>query len=274
RYLLSVDPGDPGILQLDPKLRRAEIFDAMRRQFVRAAEQRPIVVVWEDLHWADRATEEFITMLGESLAAHRSLMIVTHRPGYAPPLGDRLFHTRLTVGALSAADSATMARELLAAAELPEDLQALVVRRTEGNPFFVEEVLRSLRESDALRREGDRLMLAGDLDTLVVPATIEDVIRARTQRLGDAARQGLEAASVIGREFARRLVDHVTGSPEGSEGSFRELTGAELIQEKSPFPELTYAFTHALTHEVVYGSLDPARRADLHRRVGLAIEAL
>jgi DNA-binding NtrC family response regulator/tetratricopeptide (TPR) repeat protein len=274
RYLLSVDPGDPGILQLDPKLRRAEIFDAMRRQFVRAADQRPIVVVWEDLHWADRATEEFIGGLSDSLAAHRSLMIVTHRPGYTPPLGDRLSHTRLTVGPLSAADSARMARGLLSTDELPEPLQALLVHRTEGNPFFVEEVLRSLRESEAMSRQGDRLVLDRDPEALVVPATIEDVIRARTQRLGDASRQVLEVASVIGREFSRRLVERVLGSAEGSERSLRELTAAELVQEKSPFPELTFAFTHALTQEVVYGSLDPGRRADLHRRVGLAIEAL
>ena len=124
------------------------------------AEQRPIVVVWEDLHWADRATEEFIAMVGESLASHRSLMIVTHRPGYAPPLGDRLFHTRLSVGALSATDSAAMARELLSTAELPEDLRTLLVRWTEGN---LAEILRS-PGMEALRREGDRLVVARDLD--------------------------------------------------------------------------------------------------------------
>ena len=274
RHLLSIDPGDAGVLQLDPKLRRAEIFDAMRRLFVRSAERRPIVVVWEDIHWADRATEEFIAALADSLAAHRSLMIVTHRPGYEASLGDRAFHTRLTLAALSAADSATMARGLLSADELPEALRALLVRRTEGNPFFVEEVLRSLQETEALRREGSGLIVVRDLEALVVPATIQDVIRARTQRLGDASRQVLEVASVIGREFGRRLVDRVVESAEGSERPLRELTAAELVQEKSPFPELTYAFTHALTHEVVYGSLDPARRADLHRRVGLAIEAL
>ena len=274
RHLLSIDPGDPGVFQLDPKLRRAEIFDAMRRQFVRTAERRPIVVVWEDLHWADRATEEFIAGLADSLAAHRSLMIVTHRPGYAPPLGDRIFHTRLALAALSAADSATMARELLSADELPEALQALLVRRTDGNPFFVEEVLRSLQETEALRRDGTGLVMVRDQEALAVPATIQDVIRARIQRVGDSSRQVLEVASVIGREFGRRLVDRVVESAEGSERPLRELTAAELVQEKSPFPELTYAFTHALTHEVVYGSLDPARRADIHRRVGLAIEEL
>ena len=274
RHLLSVDPGEPAVVEMDPKLRRAEIFDAMRRLFVRSAERRPIVVVWEDLHWADRATEEFIAGLADSLAAHRSLMIVTHRPGYVPPLGDRTSHTRLTLAALSAADSTTLARELLSADELPEDLRTLLVRRTEGNPFFVEEILRSLQETDALRREGSRLVVAHELDALVVPATVQDVIRARIQRLGDTSRQVLEVASVIGRDFARRLVDRVLGSADGSERAFRDLTAAELVLEKSPFPELTYTFTHALTHEVVYASLDVPRQADLHRRVGLAVEAL
>jgi transcriptional regulator with AAA-type ATPase domain/tetratricopeptide (TPR) repeat protein len=274
RHLLSVDPGDPAVLEMDPKLRRAEIFDAMRRLFVRSAQRRPIVVVWEDLHWADRATEEFIAGLADSLAAHRSLIIVTHRPGYVSPLGDRAFHTRLTLAALSAADSTTMARELLSADELPDGLRALLVHRTEGNPFFVEEMLRSLQETDAVRREGGGLVVVRDLRALVVPATIHDVIRARIQRLGDTSRQVLEVASVIGRDFARRLVDRVLGFAEGSERALRDLTAAELVLEKSPFPELTYTFTHALTHEVVYDSLDPGRQADLHRRVGLAIEGL
>ena len=274
RYLLSVDPGDPRVLQLDPKLRRAEIFEAMRGQFVRAAERRPIVVVWEDLHWVDRATEEFIATLADSLAAHRSLMLLTYRPGYAPPVSDRLFHTRLTLAALSPADSVTMARGLLSVDQLPEALQALLVRRTEGNPFFVEEVLRSLQEAEVVRREGDRLIVARDLDALVVPATIEDVILARIQKVSDASRQVLEIASVIGREFSRRLLDRVGESSEGSEQALRELKAAELVQEKSPFPELTYAFTHAVTHDVAYGALLPERRADLHRQIALAIEVL
>ena len=109
---------------------------------------------------SDRATEEFIATLADSLAAHRSLMILTYRPGYAPPVSDRLFHTRLTLAALSPATASTMARGLLSADELPEALQALLVRRTEGNPFFVEEVLRSLQETEVLRREGDRLIVA------------------------------------------------------------------------------------------------------------------
>jgi tetratricopeptide (TPR) repeat protein len=274
RYLLSVDPGETTLLQLDPKLRRAEVFDAMRTLFVRAAERRPLVLVWEDLHWTDQATEEFLALLGDTVAAHPILMILTYRPGYTPPVGDRTFHTRVALPALTTADSVAMALGVLSVDELPDALQTLVIRRAEGNPFFVEEVLRSLQETGAIRVGGKHLTLARDLAEIVVPDTVQDVIRARIQRLGDASRQVLEVASVIGREFGRRLVDRAIESAEGSERPLRELAAAELVQEKSPFPELTYAFTHALTHEVVYGSLDPARRADLHRRVGLVIEAL
>jgi DNA-binding NtrC family response regulator/tetratricopeptide (TPR) repeat protein len=274
RYLLSLDPGEPTLLQLDPKLRRAELFDAMRTLFVRAASRRPLVLVWEDLHWTDQATEAFLTLLGDTVAAHPILMVLTYRPGYTPPVGDRTFHTRVALPVLTTADSVAMALGLLSVDELPEALQTLLIRRAEGNPFFVEEVLRSLQETGVIEVGGKQLRLARNLAEIVVPDTVQDVILARIQRLGDAARQILEVASVIGREFGRRLVDRVVEPAGGNETPLRELTAAELVQERQPAPELTYAFTHALTHEVVYGSLPPPRRADLHRQVGLAIEAL
>ena len=274
RYLLSVDPGEPMLLQLDPKLRRAEVFDAMQALFVRAAERRPLVLVWEDLHWTDQATEEFIALLADSLAAHRILMILTYRPGYTPPVGDRTFHTRVALAALTTADSVAMALGLLSVDELPDALQTLLVRRAEGNPFYVEEVLRSLQETGAIRVGGKQLALARDLAEIVIPDTVQDVILARIQRLKDAPRHLLELASVIGREFHRRLVDHLAESAEANEQALRELKTVELIYEKSLFPELTYTFKHALTQEVAYASLAAPRRSDLHRRVGLAIEEL
>jgi tetratricopeptide (TPR) repeat protein len=273
RYLLSVDPGDPTLLRLDPKLRRAEVFDAMRALFVRAAERRPLVLVWEDLHWTDQATEEFLALLGDTVAAHRILMILTYRPGYTPPVGDRTFHTRVALPGLATADSVAMALGLLSVDELPDPLETLLVRRAEGNPFFVEEVLRSLKETGAIRVGGKQLALARDLE-IVIPDTVQDVLLARIQRLPDAPRRLLELASVIGREFHRRLVDHLAGSAKASEEALRELKTVELIYEKSLFPELTYAFKHALTQEVTYASLAPPRRSELHRRVGLAIEEL
>jgi hypothetical protein len=155
RYLLSLDPGDPAIGRLDPQLRRASIFEAMQRFFARTAETRPLVIVWEDLHWADQATEELVVQLADSLVAHRILMIITGRPGYIPPASHRTFHTRLALSGLSPAHSVAMARALMSVDEVPARLQALLSDRAEGNPFFLEELLHSFQETGAIRRDGD-----------------------------------------------------------------------------------------------------------------------
>ena len=110
RHLLSVDPGDPAIRQMDAKLRRAETFDVMRGLFARLASRRPLVVVWEDLHWTDQATAEFIAALADGVAVQPMLVVLTYRPGFVPPAGDRTFHTRLALAGLSTADCVAMAR--------------------------------------------------------------------------------------------------------------------------------------------------------------------
>jgi tetratricopeptide (TPR) repeat protein len=150
----------------------------------------------------------------------------------------------------------------------------LITRKAEGNPFFVEEVVRSLEEAGAIRREGDRLVLGRRLDEIVVPDTVEDVIQARLDRLDDGPRRILQVASVIGREFSRRLLDRLADLPEQDEQHLRELRAVELISEKSLSPELAYTFRHALTREVAYGSLAAERRRELHGLVGSAIEDL
>ncbi len=274
RYLLSVAPGDSTTLQLNPQLRRAGLFDGMRRLLARAAEHRPLVIVWEDLHWADQASEEFVVLLGDSLAGHRILMIETSRPEHRPRATNRAFHTRLSLAALSPDDSVTMASGLLSVDTIPEALQTLLLRRAEGNPFFLEELLRSCQETGMIRREGARLGLAATLDDILLPDTIQDLIRVRIERLGEAPRQVLEVAAVVGREFLRRVIDRLADSPAASERALGELQAVDLIREKTLFPELTYTFRHALTLEVAYEMLRPDRRRDLHRAVGQALEAL
>jgi DNA-binding NtrC family response regulator/tetratricopeptide (TPR) repeat protein len=274
RYLLSVDPGDAAILQLHPQLRRAGIFDGLRRVLARTAEGRPLVVVWEDLHWADQASEEFVALLGGGLAGHRILMIETSRPEYRPPATNRAFHTRLGLTALSPDDSVAMASGLLSVASLPEALQRLLLRRAEGNPFFLEELLRSCQETGMIRREGTHLILAATLDEIALPDTIQDLIRVRIERLGAEPRQMLDVAAVVGREFLRRVVDRLADSPAASERALSELQALDLIRERTLFPELTYTFKHALTLEVAYEALRPDRRTNLHQAVGEALEAL
>jgi class 3 adenylate cyclase/tetratricopeptide (TPR) repeat protein len=273
-YLLSVDPGDPAVLTMDPQQRRGEIFDALRRLTIRAAEVRPQVAVFEDAHWMDQATEAYLLFTADSIPTSRVLRLLTYRPGYVHPFGERTYHTRMALNHLSTEHSIEMAQAMLATERLPEALQALIVRKAEGNPFFVEEVVKSLQEVGALRRTEGGYVLAKRLEEVVVPDTIQDVIMARIDRLEEAPKRTLQLASVIGREFTRRLLDRLAEIRAQTEEFLRELKAIELIYEKSVFPELAYMFKHALTHEVAYNSLLVQRRKELHRLIALAIEEL
>src|SRR5215471_5904327 len=255
RAMLGIDPGDPAVSAMDPQLRRVEIFNATHRMLARAAESHAHVVVLEDAHWVDAATGEWTARLAESLARQRVLLIVTYRPGYAPPFGDHTFHTRLALTTLSTTDSVRMAADLLGADRLPAELEALIVAKAEGNPFFVEELVRSVEELGVVSREGSRLLVARPLAAALVPDTIQDVVTARIDRLAEGPRRLLRLAAVIGREFTRRLLDQVLESGASADPLLRELRAVELIQEQRLFPEVSYAFKHALTHDVAYASI-------------------
>lgn len=274
RYLLSVDPGDPAVLSMDPQLRRGEIFEALRRLLLRAAERRPQVVVFEDLHWMDRATEESLQLVADSIAASPVLLILTYRPDYHHPFGERTYHTRIAPDNLSSLASIQMAQAMLAAEKIPEEVKALIVKKAEGNPFFVEEVVKSLQEIGVLQRVEDGFVLAKRIDSIFVPDTIQDVIMARIDRLEEAPKRTLQLASVIGREFTRRLLDRLGDLQDRHDEFLKTLKAIELIHEKSIYPELAYMFKHALTHEVAYNSLLVQRRKELHGFIARAIEEL
>ena len=272
--LLSVDPGNDEARTMSPAQRRGETFEALRRLLVRAAERRPQVLVIEDLHWIDSASEQFLATLVDSIPTLRVLLVFTYRPGYANPFGERTYYTRIVPAALTAEDSARMATAVLAADSLPEGLRAVIGAKAEGNPFYVEELVKSLEESGALRREGQDLALTRPLTTVAVPESIHDIIAARIDRLAEAPKRTLQLAAVIGREFTGRLVDRLAEVRERSGAELRELTALELILERRVDPELAYMFKHALTQDVAYDSLLVQRRRELHALVGRAIEEL
>ena len=246
-YLLSLDPGDVAVATMDPQRRRGEIFGALRRLLVRASEVRPQVIVHEDVHWIDKASEESLLFTADSIPTNRILHILTYRPGYKRPFDEHSYQTRIALSTLSGEDSVEMANAALGTNDLPDDLRGLIVRKAEGNPFFVEEVVRSLQELGAIRRVQDRYVLSTRLDEIVIPDTIQDVIMARIDRLADAPKKTLQLASVIGREFTRRLLDRMGDIRDRTEGFLRDLKAIELIYEKTLFPELAYMFKHALT---------------------------
>jgi class 3 adenylate cyclase/tetratricopeptide (TPR) repeat protein len=274
RYLLSLGPADAAITALDPRERRGGIFEALRRMILRAAEQRPQIVVIEDLHWLDRATEEFLAVLADSVPASPVLVIFTYRPGYAQPFGERTYHTRIVPAPLSERESAHMAAVILSSDALPDTLRSAIAAKAEGNPFYVEEVVRSLHEAGAIRVENGRFVLTARLDDVVIPETIHDVIMARIDRLDEAPKRTLQTASVIGRDFTQRLVERLSAVRGQSDALLRELRAVELIYEKSVFPEVAYRFKHALTQDVAYRSLLVQRRRDLHGLIGAAVEEL
>ncbi|MBI4272151.1 MAG: AAA family ATPase [Candidatus Rokubacteria bacterium] len=274
RYLLGVEPGDAAVSSMDPQERRGELFAALRRLVLREAERLPQVMVYEDVHWTDKATEDYLALVADSLPTNPVLLVLTYRTGYSHPFGERSYQTRIVPGALSTGDSVAIACAMLAAERLPEDLQALVVRKAEGNPFFVEELVKSLREAGVIRRGGEGWVLTQRLENLVVPDTVQDVIAARIDRLAEGAKRVLQAASVIGRRFSRRLLEKVADAGARTETLLRDLTALELLHETRVFPEFEYTFKHTLTQEVAYASLLVQRRQELHRLIAVTIEDL
>jgi tetratricopeptide (TPR) repeat protein len=273
RDLLALDPADPALGAMDPNGRRAGILDAMRRVFMRAAERGPLILVCEDAHWADQATQEFLNLLADSLAARPVLMILTSRPGPPLPVGERSFHTRLPLMSLSAADSAEIARRLLGVGALPDGLETVIARKGIGNPFFVEEMVRMLRDLGALQQAGLEWRLTEPPEGIALPDTVEDVILTRVERLESAARQVLEVASVIGADVPVPLLEDVAElSPDAVRAGLKDLQAAELLYEVGLVPAREYAFKHAVIQEAVYGQVAPDQRRGLHARVVDAIE--
>jgi class 3 adenylate cyclase len=274
RRLLSLPTGDPEVDAMDAMSRRSETCRALLALFTRMSESQPLVFVIEDLHWIDPASEEFLGFLADSIPAARVLLLLTHRPGYQQPFGDRSFHVRVPVQALSEEAMSQMVASVLETSELPPALDLLIASKAEGNPLFVEEVVRSLLEEGVIRIEEGRLRLERDLRQVSVPDRIQDVLMARLDRLPEAPKRAIQIASVIGREFAMRLLERITETGEHIDGIVGELRALELIYEKASHPELAYMFKHALTHDVAYDSVLLKRRKALHRIVGSAIEEL
>ncbi|MEW6268520.1 MAG: AAA family ATPase, partial [Thermodesulfobacteriota bacterium] len=276
RQILSLPAGagDAAVAALDSASRRSETFRAMRALLVRAAQQEPVVLVVEDLHWIDHTSEEFLGFVASVIPGMRVLLVCSHRPGYTHPFGDRSYYQRVAVQPLSEGEMAAITRTLLGTADMPLELRSLIARKAEGNPFFVEEVTRSLVEDGSLRAENGRVVLTRSLAEISIPDTVQDVLTARIDRLADEARHAIQVASVIGREFALRLLERITDAGEQVRAQLDELRSVELIYEKEVHPELAYMFKHALTHDVAYRSVVSERRKALHRTIGLAIEEL
>jgi class 3 adenylate cyclase/tetratricopeptide (TPR) repeat protein len=274
RYLLAVDPGDPAVTAMDAARRRKRCFDAVLAMSLRGAARRPLVFVFEDLHWVDTSTEEYLAALVDSIAATRILVLATHRLGYSPPFGTRSFETRLTLSALSEADAIAMASRMLGVEHFPADVTRALLDKAEGVPLFVEEVTKTFLDLGILERENGGFRVVRPIGDAAVPDTIHDIIMARLDRLGEQGKRTVQLASVIGRQFLQRLLERIAGLTGELEGFLQELKALEIIYEQGRLPEPAYIFKHAVIQDVAYRSLLVQRRKELHAAVGRAIEEL
>jgi class 3 adenylate cyclase/tetratricopeptide (TPR) repeat protein len=274
KFLLNVDPGDPSLVKLDPKIRREGTFAGLRALLHQECRDKPMIVVIEDLHWIDEQSEAALHALLDVVASIPVLLILSYRPGYSHALGDRPFYTRIVLTELPPDETVEVAKGALENAKLPAELMDLITSKGEGNPFYVEEVAKSLVEEGVVERRNGSYSLVKPLDQIRVPDTIQEVILTRIDRLELEAKEALQLASVIGREFTVRLLDRISDLESELEGALGELRSLELIFQKAYFPELSYMFKHALTHDVAYASLLREKRRVLHRIIGAAIEDL
>ena len=274
RYLLSVDPGDPSVLAMDAVARRTRTFRALRALGLRGAAMRPLVLVFEDMHWADSSTQEYLAFLMDSVAGARLLLILTHRLEYSPRFGSRSFFSTINLRHLSNQQTLEMAARFLSSDRFPEELRSALMEKAEGVPLFIEEVTKALLDLGFIVRQDGNYRMAKAADELVIPETIQGVIMARLDRLGDDGKRTVQLASVIGRQFLARLLERVAGLTGKLEGLLRELKASEIIYEQGLIPEPAYIFKHAVIQDVAYNSLLLQRRKELHRSVGAAIEEL
>jgi class 3 adenylate cyclase/tetratricopeptide (TPR) repeat protein len=273
--LLDAVPGDSPLLQLDPSQRRQRTLDGLKRVLLRESQVQPLLVVFEDLHWIDSETQALLDSLVESLPTAHLLLLVNYRPEYQHGWGSKTYYTQLRLDPLPPASAAEVLHALLGDDPGLEALKQLLIARTEGNPFFLEESVRTLVETGVLVGEPGAYRLAQALPSIQVPATVQAVLAARIDRLAPEAKRLLQAAAVIGKDVPLPLLLAIADAPESAvRAELSHLQAAEFLYEVRLFPDLEYTFKHALTHEVAYGGLLHDRQRALHARIAEAIERL
>jgi class 3 adenylate cyclase/tetratricopeptide (TPR) repeat protein len=273
--LLDLPVDDAAWSALDPPQRRQRTLDAIKRLLLRESQIQPLLVVFEDLHWIDSETQALLDSLVTSLPTARMLLLVNYRPEYQHAWGGKTYYTQLRLDPLPPASADELLQALLGTHVSLEPLKRLLIERTEGNPFFLEESVRTLLEGGVLAGEGGAYHLARPTDAIQVPATVQAVLAARIDRLPPRKKQLLQTAAVIGKDVPYAVLQAVVETAEDElHPALAHLQAAEFLYETRLFPELEYTFKHALTHEVAYGSLLQERRRALHARIVEAIEAL
>src|SRR5262245_32059641 len=254
--LLEVLPDDSPFRSFDPSQRRQHTLQALRRILLRESQVQPLLLVFEDLHWIDAETQALLNSLVESLPTAQLLLLVNYRPEYQHGWGGKTYYTQLRLDPLAPTSADDFLRALLGDDPSLVPLKPLLITRTEGNPFLLEESIRTLVETGVLVGEPGAYRLGQMVPTIQVPATVQAVLAARIDRLLPEEKRLLQTAAVIGTEVPWPLLQAIAEVPEAAlHRNLAHLQAAEFLYETRLFPEPEYTFTHALTHEVAYNGL-------------------
>ena len=273
-YLRRVQQKQDSMAQMAPELQRRRTLDAIKRILIRESLNQPLIVIFEDLHWIDDETQAFLNLLADSIGTARILLLVNYRPEYRHEWGNKTYFTQLRLDPLGEESAEEMLVGLLGTDRELEPLRRLIIERTQGNPFFMEETVQVLLDEGALVRNGT-LKLTRTLSELKIPPTVQAILTSRIDRLAPASKELLQKLAVLGKEFALPLVRRVADKPiDEIDRMLSELQLAEFVYEQPASPDPQYVFKHALTQEVAYNSILIERRKLLHERAAAAVEEL
>jgi tetratricopeptide (TPR) repeat protein len=273
--LLLVKGSSIDEIPMSPEAKKDRIMEAVKRISLKGSEIRPLIAAIEDLHWIDKSSGEYLKNLLNSISGSRIFLIFTYRPEFVHTWGGRSYHNQINLNRLSNRESLAMVKSILGSEIIDIDLEELILEKTEGVPFFIEEFIKSLKELKIIKRKDGKYILVKDIQKLSIPTKIHDVIMARVDSMPEGAKDVLQTGSVIEREFNYELLKRLTDiSNQKLLSHLSVLNDSELIYERGIYPQSSYIFKHALTQEVVYSSILTKRRKKLHNEIGLSIEDL
>jgi len=300
--LLGIAGSEDSLGQMDGQTRRRRTLEGIKRLLLRESLNQPLLVIFEDLHWIDGESQALLNLLVDGLASAHVLLLVNYRPEYRHEWGSKTYYTQLRLDPLGRDSADEMLSALLGASPAPatqspgasrerpagdlqvagrvraqdsiEELKRLIIERTEGNPFFMEEMVQTLFDQSVLVRNGV-VKVSRSLSQIQIPTTVQGILAARIDRLPAADKELLQTLAVIGMEFPVSVIKQVVQqSSDELERILSDLQLGEFIYEQPAFPEVEYSFKHALTHDVAYNSVLSERRKQLHERAAQAIETL
>ena len=260
-------------LRLTPQQQKQQTHDALAAWMLEEAERQPLLVVWEDLHWADPSTLEFLGLLLDQSPTFAMLNLLTFRPDFVPPWPHRSHMTPLTLTRLERPQVEALITHLAGGKALPAEVVEHIVTRTDGVPLFVEEITKMLLESDVLHQEAERYTLTGPLSAVAIPTTLQDSLMARLDRL-PMIREVAQLGAVLGREFAYEMLRALAGVEDALlQDRLAQLVDTELLYQRGRPPRAKYIFKHALVQDAAYASLLKSTRQQVHQQVAQMLEA-